>query len=421
MGLGLDQFLNHNEDGGGRRKFLNWKDKGKATVWLSTRASVAYPTWGHPFYSIGTWTDKKTDEEKEALNFNRFVSPDAEIVHQSQFFRDDNTDRMRVPPLLDPFLLLREWLRFECDAPNDAVVFKWTDPKTSEITEWRKGRLARLVEKGGGDWNQTLDTKLEYMFVVVDNESPADGVQIVRGTKLLGDQMKLAIKQEMESNGEKGNPLKNPYAFRWVYDKNAKSPMQSYRAFRYNGADLTDEIRELIMSPDFPDPTPDCRPRDGDKAKIRAAMEDAAQMDLPWDLIFSPRWVDGGGEATSSSSKSAPSGRAQETSSGSGEPRTRRKKAEPPPEVPRIPCDDCGHPMLPTEAKCVKCGAVYEVDGEPEPAPAAATGQKLAATPTPAAPKTATPPSERCWSCQGPVVNNRCTECGLDVTDEVPY
>jgi hypothetical protein len=392
MGLGLDQFLNHNKDGGGRRKFLNWKKEGKATVWLSTRAAIAYPTWNHPFNSMGTWEDKDTGEEKEALRFNRFVSPDAEIVHQSQYFRDDS-DRMKVPPLLDPFLLLREWLRFECQEPLDAVVFRWVNPKNGEVTEWRRGRLARLVDKSGSDWSHTLDTKLEYLFVVCQDDDPAEGCQIVRGTKLLGDQMKKAIGQEMESNGDKGNPLVEPYAFRWIFDKNARNPMESYRAFRYNKATLTDQIREAIMATDFPDPSVDTAPQAGDKAKIRAAMEDAAQIDLPWDLLFVDAWKDEapeGGDGTDFNfganapaaetsaertpevktaldrlvAKRAESSRAVfpaqlDRSNGTGKPRTRRKKkaeAPKPPPVERIPCDDCGHMMLPTETKCGGCG-----------------------------------------------------------------
>lgn len=424
MGLGLDQFLNHNKDSGGRRKFLNWKKDGKATVWLSTRAAIAYPTWNHPFMSIGTWEDKESGEEREALRFNRFVSPDAEIVHQSQYFRDKDTDRLRVPPLLDPFLLLREWLRHDCQEPMDAVVFRWVNPKNGEVIEWRRGKLARLVEKGRSDWNHSLDTKLEYLFVVVSDDAPEEGPQIVRGPKLLGDKMKAAIAQEMESNGDAGNPLTNPYAFRWVYDKDAKSPMDSYRAFRYNKAQLTDEIREAITATEYPDPEPDTKPRPGDKSKIRAAMEDAAQIDIPWDQIFVDEWVDEdptdfnyGANAPAAESKSNGKGRTPEVKT-EGKPRTRRKKKaedkpKPPPEPERIPCDDCGHMMLPTETKCGGCGAEYEVDEVPDqPAETQAAPAKTAS-------KGDDP--DKCWSCGGSVEGDRCTECGLDVTDDLPY
>jgi len=428
MGLGLDQFLNHNKDGGGRRKFLNWKKEGKATVWLSTRAAIAYPAWNHPFMSMGVWEDRDTGEERDALRFNRFVSPDAEIVHQSQYFRDENTDRMKVPPIKDPFLLLREWLRFDCPEPLDAVVFRWTNPKNGEVTEWRRGRLARLVDKSGSDWAHTLDTKLEYLFVVVSDDDPGEGPQIVRGTKLLGDCMKKAIGQEMESNGENGNPTVSPYAFRWIFDKNAKNPMESYRAFRYNKAEITDEIRAAIMLDDFPDPTTDTTPRPGDKARIRAAMEDAAQIDIPWDLIFPAAWVDEdptdfphGANAPAGNGKAAAPPKDTAAPAGSGPKTRRKKKAEappPPPEPDRIPCDDCSHMMLPTDTKCGGCGAEYEVEDDGQPAPAAAPATASAQNKAPAA---AGKPADQCWSCGGSVDGDRCSECGLDVTDDLPY
>lgn len=433
-GLGLGDFLKHNEDsGGGRRKFFNWKKEGAATVWLSTRAAIAYPSWNHPFMSVATWEDKESGEEREALRFNRFASPDAEIVHKSQHFREDD-DRLQIKPLLDPFLLLREWLRLEADhIPNDTVIFRWVDPKNGEVTEWRKGRLARLVEKTGSDWNHSLDTKLEYLFVVVDNDNPAEGPQIVRAPKSLGDKMKEAIGQEMASNGpEQGNPLVTPYAFRWIFDKNAKSPMNYYRAFRYNKAEMTPAIREAIMNPDFPDPTIDTAPRPGDKMKIRAAMEDAAQVDLPWERFFVDAWHNEEEGQSAGATSTGTSGAATDFNYGANvekpaasaseepKPRTRRRKKKeepaPPPEPERIPCDDCGHMMLPTESVCKGCGAEYEVEAGEETA-ADHVPPPSETTTTPAAPLS----DAKCWSCGSEVVDDRCTECGLDVSDDLPY
>lgn len=421
-GLGLEQFLTHGGgSGGGRRKFLhNWKKVGEIVVWLSTRASPAYVSWNHPFFFLDVVEEKDSGEEKEFLRFTRFVSPDADIVHESQYFRDDD-DRLRVPPLLDPFLLLREWLRHECQEPLDAVVFEWENPKNGEVVQWRRGHLARLVDRGQSNWNHSLDTKLEYLFVVVDDSDPGEGPQIVRGTKLLGDRMKEAIKQEMESNGEKGNPIASPYAFKWVFDRKARNAMDTYKAFRFNKARLTDALHEAITSTDFPDPTVDTAPRPGDKAKIRAAMEEAARIDLPWDRIFVPQWQDEEAAtdfnygANANGAKKAPTReeRTAEVKTEEGTPRRRKKKKDeaPPPEPERIPCDDCGHMMLPTATKCPKCGAEYEVEEAATSGPS--TGGHSS--------EPASGGDEKCWSCGGRVQNDRCVDCGLDVTDDLPY
>ena len=429
MGLGLEDFLNHGSDSGGKRKFMkNWKKDGSIVVWVSTRAQIAYPSWNHPFQFLDTVEDED-GKEKEILRFNRFVSPDAEIVHKSQYFRDKETDRLQVPPLLDPFLLLREWLRFECEEPLDAVVFEWENPKNGERTQWRRGNLAKLVEKSRDTWNHTLDTKLEYLMVVVDDDHPEEGPQIVRNPKLLGDKMKDAIRQEIESNGDDGNPLLKPYAFKWIYDAKTKNPMESYRAFRFNKSRLTDAVREAITATEFPDPSQDTRPRAGDKAKIRAAMEDAARIDIPWDRVFSDEWKDeaptdfnyganAGGEKKAEKADRPAEVRTKPEDEGAPRERRRKKKEEPAPKPePKeetIPCDECGEPMKASATKCPKCGQEYEVEeGDEPPANAAAGGGSK--------PSGKAVAGDKCWSCGAKVEGDRCTGCGLDVTDDLPY
>lgn len=452
MGLGLDAFLGHGE-GGGKRKFLGkWKDDGQIVVFLSTRADIAYPSWVHGFQYRDTIKDKDTDEEVEILRFARFVSPDPEIVHMQQYFRDDN-DRMKLPPRLDPFLKLREWLRFECSEPNDAVVFEWENPKNGERIQWRKGHLARLVDRGKANFGASLDTKLEYLFVVIDADKPGDGPQITRETRSLGDAMKAVIKAEIESNGQEGNPLMNPYAFKWKFNKNA-DPNKMYSAARFNAAKLTPAIREAIMATEFPDPTIDTKPRAGDKAKIRAAMEEAARIDLPWDHLFPASWKDEDEEATSfnfganaggdggETQERKPAGRtpevntkAGETSSGgdAGGGRVRRKKVEQPPSPPKeelIACDDCGHMMSPKATKCPKCGAEYEVEGDDTPAPQAPPkgngqassggGAKASGSAKPS--DGGGPVADKCWSCGSKnIQGGTCGDCGLDITDDIPF
>lgn len=433
-GLGLDSFLTHGENT--KRKFLNWKDDGEIVVWLSTRADIAYASWSHAFPEMGTFENKE-GEEIEVLRWPRFVSPDPEIVHASQFFRDENNDRMKVPPVKDPFLRLREWLRFECeDMPLGQTIFKWAAPQKdggTKIIEWKRGELARLVNRGQSNYGHSLDTKLDYLFVVCSDKDPSDGCQIVRNTKLLGDKMKKAIQEQMESNGEKGNPLLHPYAFKWVFDKNA-AMNDMYRAFRYNKAVLTEKIREAIESKEFPDPSQDCVPRPGDKARIRAAMEDAAEVDLPWDRLFVDEWQDEDEstnfppadkkEKTTTEVNSKPAekkGKAGKPKN-SGKPATRRKKkAEPKPEPQEemIPCDDCNTPMKASATKCPNCGAEYEV----EASEASGSSEASAAPAQEDRPKDKDgKPIEKCWSCGATeFTGNCCDNCGIEVDDDIPF
>jgi DNA-directed RNA polymerase subunit M/transcription elongation factor TFIIS len=444
-GLGLSEFLSHGDSGS--RKFFAWKKEGKATVWLSTRAAIAYASWSHPFNEIRVVEDEKTGEEKETLRFVRFASPDAEVVSQNQYFRlDDGSDRLQVPAIKDPFILLREWLRLEAEhVPLDAVIFEWENPKTGERIQWRRKHLAKIADTDRQTWSHTLDSKLEYLFVVCNDDRPEDGLQIVRGTKLLGEQIRDEIKKQIASNGdEEGNPQHTPYAFRWIFDKSAKKFNETYRAFRFNKAKLTQEIERVITDSDFPDPSPDCRSRPGDKARIRAAMEAAARIDLPWDRLFVPQWVDdevpsekkprktrAPDVATDFSDDPKPSEKQASKPQANGPaPRRRKKKEpEPPPEPERIPCDDCGHMLLPTDRKCPKCGAEYEIDDEPEEVapPTEKVSEKVSekrekATQSKAAQSKSASSADKCFACGADeVVDDRCQNCGMVVDDDIPF
>lgn len=436
-GLGLSEFLNFNKDKAARAYIGNeWKKAGHLVIWLSTRAKMAYPTWHHPFHRLVT--KEKDGKERQFLQFVRYASPDPAIIHREQYFRfrdgEGPVDRLRRPPIADPFLLLREWLRFECKEPNDAIVFEWInpDPDKNEIIRWRKGTLARLEEKNQRTWNQSIDTKLDYAFVVVDDSDPAKGPQIVRATKAIGEAMQKEIRKQVDSLGEKGNPQVHPYAFKWTYEKDA-AIKDMYDAYKYEAAELTEEIREAITNPEFPDPTSDCEPKVGDKARLRADMEAAAQIDLPWDKLFVSAWQDkepegGGGSdfefGENEREEKVPEVRTkgrqkEEAKPATPEGKTRRRKKEapkppPPPEPERIECETegCGEMLLPTQETCPKCGAEYEIEvveaSEKVSTPKAKdNGNKASAT--------------KCWACGGAVKDTRCVDCGLDVTDDIDF
>lgn len=473
-GMGLDEFLKPPSSG---RKYISgkWKDEGKLLVFLHTqpgspKKSIAWKVYGHPFKFMGTY--EKDGEEREALRFTKFVSPDPEEVHENQFFREHGkTGPLRVKPKLDPFLLLREWLRDEIEAgrmKDDEVIFEWTDPaKGGALIQWRSGHLARLTDRGGM-WEATLDTKLEYLFLVVEAMNPDTGVQIVRAPKSLGEAMREEIAGQIESNGmDDGNPLVNPYCFKWTYDKKA-TPAKQYGALRFNRQELTEAIADAINSEDFPDPSRDTKPRPGTKAKIRAAFEDAAQIELPWELLFVDAWEDDANEhgidedeftdgpddddepAPKRTAAKKPKGRtrkrkpdvttsAPETSDreetdAKPRRRKRKKKSKPAWWVPvdeREECEDCGLALHPAWPTCPNCGAEYDVDGKvvepptlevlkkagwPVPEDSKEEGGKLA--PEDEA------DDDSCWSCGAELPDDdvsECPSCGVDLGDELPF
>lgn len=480
-GLGVADYLKHTEDSqGGTGKWLRqWRKKlpGEVTVWLHTKA-LFQPSNSHVLLLEDEIKDKETGKQKQILRFPRFVSPDSEVVHKNQYFREkDGT--LQVFPDRDPFLLLREWLRFNNTIPLETPVFKWWDPGKGANVVWERGHLSGLVKRGQNTFNHSLDTKLEYVYVVVDHSEPKLGAVLAREGKLLSQRMSDVIRNQIKMFGtEEGNPCQKPYAITWTAE-DTNSPMNMYKAFKNEKAsqDCGDEIWNAIASDEFPDNEKFGLPEDGDMAKICEAMEAAAQIELPLKFIFSedpaerrslcrPQEADrvparqskraqesapAGGPATGGPTR--PNGGAAAATNGAKDtaPRTRqaaapatsqasapatsrpattaapatqtpgrRKKADkpapPPPQL--IPCDDCGTPLLPTDAKCPKCGAEYEVDADTA-APAAAT-QTAASGESP--PQLFTDP-DVCWSCgKGPIGDQEnCPSCGIEQSDNIPF
>lgn len=476
-GLGLSEFLSGSSDdgkrsGGGGLWHQSWKDKGSVVVWLHTLAKV-YTVWGHSFIVEDEIDDRdesgeKTGKSKRVLRFPRFISPDPIEVCAQQFFREDATGLLRLMPQHDPFLLLREWLRMQgrtSALPLDTVVFEWTDHKNKgALIQWELGVISGLVKRGQSNWNHSLDAKYEGLFTVVLNDDLAKGAKLTRESKLLTDKIREEIKKQVDSRGEEeGDPLKNPYALKLVYDKNARSPANTYNAYRFDKAPYTDEVYAAIASEEYPDAEPFATPQPGDSDKIRAAFEAAAQIELPISAIFSddpaerasllmpsrapkaapkpaaaprppaqPAVAKPGGARPPSNGAKPPAAKPAQASApepANDEPPKaigRRRKVDkpaPPPEPERIPCEGelkggkvCGNLMLPTESKCSKCGAEYEVDGQ-EAAPVSATPQSGQSASAP----------DACWACGSKDLTRdddgslRCADCGVDQTDKLPF
>jgi DNA-directed RNA polymerase subunit M/transcription elongation factor TFIIS len=535
-GLGLSDFLTFDPDkersGGAKGWLENWKSRGQIDVWLHLDAKIRAPHTHQIPYEIEvdekSQGGEKTGRKIPKLTWPRFVSPDARNIHANQYFREGPYLREQINRLKngkpvgsmaesymrDPFLILREYLHHAVEMKvidPEQPIFEWTDRKNrNELIVWTAGELSRHTKRGFKNRGHSLDTKLDFIFVVVDNDKPGDGPKIARETKLLGEKMRSEIVKQIESRGDDGDPQKNPYGFRWKYNKD-ETAQKSYDAYRIDKNVCTDEIWQAIGgSPDpakgeswdiveAPDTSEFARVNDGDMDKIRKIFESASVIDLPLDAIFSDNFevrksvVTGGIFATSkpvasqprtaqprpevtaapgaarrpgapaSAPATAPATQerrnvatvpatapmaqapAAQASATTG-PQPRRKKVEAaapvatPPPVETVPCDDCGAPMLPSDTKCAKCGAEYDVHDELPPAAVvtpAAQASSTARRPNKTSEEVAAVNELAARKCIGCGTTGRielqaseenpeemlmiCANCGCDQGDDIPF
>jgi len=444
MGMGVREFLQRRREGasGGSDWLPDWKERKRIDVWLHRTAPIV-PRFTHQFLA----EDEVEDEgrKKKILRYPRFISPDPDIVHRNQYFRDRETKTyLNVPPDLDPFLLLREWLRLVADHIGlDEPVFEWHDAKKRQKVVWPRGILSGLEKRGRNDFGVSLDTKIEDLLVVVDNDRPGDGPRILSATKMLGDLISEEIGNQMESLGEEeGDPQVSPYALRFAFDK-TESPMNMYKVFRLDPRKcrLTEEIEAAISAEEYPDVVQYTKPGKDDLVKVRALMEAAAVVELPLDRIFSEdpeerasvmrpdgaagkkrARYSGGGKPAAAKEKEPEDDDADEEQKPAPRGRRRVVKKDPPPppkkkkepEVEMIDCDECGKPMPAAAQKCPSCGTEYELDTDV----ADSGGAGEAAAEGPAADGAA---DGKCFSCSGAVEEGRCVKCGLEQGDDFPF
>ncbi len=468
-GLGLSGFLGHTGGSGGKagwlRKWVDGKKLSDCDIWLAAKGSF------HPVYKVGFIFEDLSEDDKgrvtKKLKFPKFVSPEPEIVLESQYFRLEKKNLstpLERPPTECPFLLLREWLLLHrTDLSPDAVIFEWTDRTSDGVKtiQWRKGHLTHETPKEDRNWRANISPKLGYIVNVVDDQNRGDGIVLTEIGKGLADATRAVIKREMESLGaDEGNPLVNPYAIRWKHRPD-ETPQKKYDALRLSRVTYDEDVFKVINA-DPPDIEPYVNPRDDDAVNARAYMQQHSKIDLPLDQLFSSNVEDRAALAQlpTTTRRTAPPAdeppadeRPASTGGGArppaGDPppadgppstdgvrsRRRRKKKEEPPPQPKeepIPCDDCGIAMSPTATSCPspKCDAEYDVDPEPAPAAGAAPATDGGARP----PADAAPPAESpsststssegtCALCDsGPVVNGVCKACGMDQgDDDVPF
>lgn len=423
----LEGFLTHKGSISGGSKFLKgWKEKGKLYAWLHTQ-QLPIGLWRHNFPQLIVREDKDTRKIVKNVWGQSFNCHENEATLLKQHFRDKNTGVREIIPEACPICRMIEWVFQEVRAGR----LSWTDPvfdfrgaddnreditlhagglynAYSDFGNKLSGEQKDEMKKAGifasEAWKENTKAGLSYVFTVVDNDDVGKGVQITVEKKSLGDRVKGAINDALESKGvEGGNPQITPYCIEFIFD-DTKQMDKMYGARIIDRIKLTSDIEELIRSepPDLAQVIAPCNLKE-----VRANMEKHAKVDFPFDLIFDmPAYYE---SESSESEEAQPSPKASRTPEvGNAErfvhsPANTKSDAEiereaiqnePPvtapsgrkvraPATPPVemgpPCDQCSAPMAKGVLKCDTCGIEYEADDDDEPAPIPA---KTTAVPT---------------------------------------
>lgn len=364
-----DEFLSHSSNSGGYDKDemlgAKWRKRGGPgyiDVWLYTRF-VPRPLWRHPLSQVKVIEDRKTREVTKAVWSDPMPCFEDERVLKKRT-RDEEGNReepfRRCPVCrlteevrrlvrekklgwFDPIFEYRGTKSGDFDLTIHAATGAGMINQETLTPEQMQQMRAAGIQQGG--WRERISAKLEYVFIVASEADPRQ-LKIAIETSLLGDRVKNLIKKTKLAlrDDDRGSPFKNPYCIRWLYDEKARMN-EKYDALRMEEVPLSPQVKKLIQSPNGPDVSrffqhPDLRTL---RAKLEQHATPQLKRVLDWDLVFDVPSPDDSGEAPRVAS----------------EVRSEKK-------TDKIPCEDCGTLLSPTDTKCPKCGATYEVDDEPE-------------------------------------------------------
>lgn len=366
---------------------LNWRRRKppQITTWLHTQAPFV-ALWRHGWPRI---VEIERDGEKvREVWSGTWNCWESEEVLRKQYRRDRDGGRV-LPPERCPICLLADWLRrqveagklswvepvlrLEGDDPEQAITFTAAGIYNGfggDLSRAEKAELRRAGIRLDEAWKQSCMAKCSYVFCVVDDDEPTEA-HVAIETTALGDAVKRVVRDQMDALGDtEGNPLRTPYAIRWEYHPEEAEFGRKYRALALPKQELTPEVRALIV--DTPPPDTSGVIRRGDALALRAVMESAALIDLPFDKLFAHA-------EQSPAPKSTPKSTPPKSTPPKRRPRKTRPAEPTQPDYPEgtvlLPCDACGAQMADTDEKCWKCGATYELDGEPAGEPAGSDDQ----------------------------------------------
>lgn len=401
--MGLEAFLGHSSKRTmGSSRLGNWKKRDSKAVntVLHTRAPLT-ALWQHQIPRIEV-VERDGANKREVWGGTWNCLEDEEVLSK-QYFRDDDDER-EAPPTVCPLCILIEVVR--------SMVREGTLKLTDPILRWKGDEDERTIHAGGiynafnnknlgsrekkamkvagirasEAWRQNVYAKCNYLFVVVDVDHPDDGVQWTIETTLLGDKVKEQIRDRMTAMGvDEGNPLKNPVVIRWIHQPDEKEFGKKYKALVMPKIALSAEVRRLVHESEPPDVANITR--FGNISSLRARLEEAAVIELPWDDIFGPaeRLASESGEIEDDEDDAPPAAESVPEVADDSEPESVPEPDSVPPPDPSVPeaeasepaddvemfdCDKCGGEMREDEFTCPHCGAEYDPEtGELKPTP----------------------------------------------------
>lgn len=431
---------------------LQWRDKHEARtvdVWLYRQNPFA-AVWSHGFPRIAEYT--KDGREVREVSFGSHVCVEDPEILRRQSFRDRETGERDTPPKICPMCLLTEHVYqlvregalqltdqlFRIEAgpgSRDAAIIHagglYGGFKTEKLSDEERDAIREAGINLKEAWGESALSRCQYIFIVVDDENPDEGLQIAKESQLLGDKVREAINKERERRGpDKGNPILNPYPIRFKHFPAEKVFNKKYDAVALDG-EPSESVLELITNGEEPDISRYVDPPN--YRTLRAQLEQYALFELDWDAIFGPieKHLDEAGfyvapdAPKAEPAKAAPKPTPKASTSARKPERREQREEEPPkreerkpvaaakpaatsgrrlapkpepepavdveqPAEDEIPCDECGK-MMPADASvCAHCGAQYIIDKPAAAAPKAAA-KPAAGKPKPGAAKPKAP------------------------------
>ncbi len=386
---GAESFLGHSGSSSSGGFLKNWKDEGEIDVILHPRGAIA-ALWAHRWMRID-----KDKEDKPKIFPMRFNSMEDEKILKRQHFRLGDGTREH-PPVICPFSLLLEWVReaievgdidwtdeiFKFETPRDDAVihaggftglFQKKDLKDEQYEELKKAKINRKEA-----YKENGSCKLNYCFVVLQYNLPEEGAMIAMEGKALGQKMQKAMRDEARKwektkTPSKGDPFKEPFAFRWTYDENENFD-DAYDVLVMPPESKPIEPAHLLAFEDDP-PSLEKIIEPSNVALLRLSFEEhwTHRITPPWDELFAKAEARVKGTPAAELPKEpshTPDDAPSRTSTGSG---AKTKAQEVVADVEEVECDVCKKGMPETVFTCPHCGAEYDpttgklIETKPEP------------------------------------------------------
>jgi len=272
MGSKWGDFLKEKPGRSNFNRLRNWRENGEVVVWIHTNTEI-HKRLFHMIPFVGEKEDEQTGRKNKQIMYLPFV------CHESV------QDYMNKAPAKHcPLCRFIDHLRMNGNIGDSETVWD------SSIGDRKRDRVCTKADftgdtEGGGDWRLSFKPSLQYVLAVIDHDNPGEGIRIATEKFSLGESIKKAVQQEIDRRGvELGDPDLNPYAFKWVFNSNARQPADYYTAYPFDRAELTEEIQELL---DKPEENLESWISPGDTKRLREAMEAHVTVDdVDFDVLF---------------------------------------------------------------------------------------------------------------------------------------